>query len=258
MTIQKNTNKTHHFRDKMCSNVIIHHNKKIIQRISEFLTELEEVENKNYYMLKGKYKTKEVMLIATGMGAGNTGIVVDQVISQGAETIFKFGTFGALQEKIRIGDIYLPQGAIRSEGLTDAYAPIYFPATPDMGLYLDVIKEAKRLKIKIKNEGIIHSVNIYSPYYSDTFNQLKYSSEKYQSLGAIGVEMETSTAFICSAVKQTKCVAILICNREWSIQKEYKEGKKVHWDKHQQEKKKDEATRNGIKLMLEAISNSTQ
>jgi len=254
MVIKKGSKTTHHFRGDMCDNVIIHHNKKIIQRISESLKNIEKVDNRNYFMLRGEYKSKEIMLIATGMGAGNTGIVVDQVISQGAKHIFKFGTFGALQENIKIGDLYLPQGAIRSEGLTDAYAPMYFPATPNMELYLKTVEKAKELKIETKNEGVVHSVNIYAPYYTETFNEQKYSPEKYQSLGAIGVEMETSTAFICSAVKKAKCVAIMVCNREWSTQKAYKEGGEAEWDKHQQEKKKDEATSNGIKLMLETIS----
>ncbi len=254
MPIQNNTKKTPHFREEMSKYVILHHNVKIIQRIAKSLTQVSEVENKNYTVLKGNYKGKEITLIATGMGAGNTAIVVDQTISQGAQYLFKLGTFGALQEHIKIGDIYLPQGAIRSEGLTDAYAPMYFPAVPDMELYLKFLQKAKELEIETKNEGIIHSVNIYTPYYNGTFNELKYSPEKYKSLGAIGVEMETSSAFICSSVKKAKCIAVLICNREWETQKAYKEGKQANWDKHQEEQKKDQATQDAIKVILETIT----
>lgn len=173
--IKKNSNKTHHFREGMSKYVILHHNPKIIKRIGEYLDNVEEVDNKNYFMIKGLYENKEITLIATGMGACNTGIITDQVISQGAEYIFKFGTFGALQDDIEIGDMYMPVSAVRAEGLTDAYAPRYYPATADMYLYLKTLAKAKELDINVKPEGIIHSVNIYSPYYQKTYSPNKYS-----------------------------------------------------------------------------------
>lgn len=107
--ISKTSKETHHFRNEMSKYVILHHNKKIIDRISENLENVSKVENKSYYMLSGIYNNKTVTLISTGMGAGNTAIVVDQTIEQGAEYIFKLGTFGALQEDIEIGDIYICQ-----------------------------------------------------------------------------------------------------------------------------------------------------
>jgi len=182
--ISLKTHKTPHFRNEMDEYAIIHHNGKIIKRIAENLTEVENIENKSYNVISGKYKNKKITLIETGMTAGNTAIVVDQVISQGAKYIFKLGTFGALQENIKIGDIYIPNGAIRSEGLTDAYAPIYFPAIPDSELFLKINSKSKELNITV-NSGIIHSVNIYSPYYLETFNSDKYSYNQYKKIGAL-------------------------------------------------------------------------
>lgn len=253
--IKKGSEKTHHFREEIYKNVIIHHNKKIIERISESLDNVYEVSNKNYFTLNGEYEGSKITLIATGMGAGNTGIVVDQVIKKGTKNIFKFGTFGALQDNIKVGDIYLPTGAVRAEGLTDAYAPIYYPAIPSQSLLNKVICEFEKLEINDLNFGVVHSVNIYSPYYENTFAPLKYSPEEYKKIGVFGVEMETSTAFVCSGVKNVNCVSILICNREWETQKNYSKGKEVNWDKHQTEKIKDENTQKSIMAILETIKN---
>lgn len=253
MKLNKDSTKTPHFRCEISENVIIHHNPKIIKRIANSLSNVKKVTNKNYYILQGTYEDKKITLITTGMGACNTGMIVDQITSQGTKHIFKFGTYGALQDKIEIGDLFIPNGAVRSDGLTDAYAPLYYPAVPDSDLYLKLIKKAQELKIKTRNGGIIHSVNIYSPYYETTSNPAKYSPDMYRGMGVTGVEMETSTAFICSSVKKAKCVAILVCNRDWRTQEKYKNGENAEWDQHQRKDEKTKATQNAIKLILETI-----
>lgn len=250
--ISKKSEKTHHFRESMSKYLIIHHNVKIIERIAKQLEDTRKVDNKNYIVYCGKYENKEITLIATGMGACNTAMIVDQAISCGAEYVFKLGTFGALQDDIKIGDIFIPNGAIRSDGLTDAYAPVYFPAVPNAELFNLMTNKANEQGLKV-NSGIVHSVNIYSPYYTDTFNSNKYSPEKYQAINTFGVEMECSTVFLCSYVKSAKSIAILVCNRDWQTQKNFMEGKKSNWDKHQSEKIKDESTQKSIDLIFDTI-----
>lgn len=250
--INNSLNKTHHFRDEMDKIVIIHHNSQVINQIKFRLKNIKIIENKNYEMYSGEYENKRITLITTFMGACNTGIIVDQVISQGAEYIFKLGTFGALQDKIKIGDIYIPIGAVRSEGLTDAYAPMYYPACPNAELFIKIFEKSKDLDIKI-NSGIIHSVNIYSPYYKETYNKLKYSPDEYRKINTFGVEMECSTTFVCSNVKKAKSIAVLICNRTWEIQDGFRKGKTVDWDKHKAEIIMKESTKKAIDLILETI-----
>ena len=252
MALKKESEGTYHFRENMSKHVILHHNPKIIRRIAEHLEAAKEVENKNFLILSGIYADKEITLIATGMGAGSTGIVVDQSIMQGAEYIFKFGTFGALQDDIRIGDILMPSGAVRSEGLTDAYAPLYYPAVPDGGLLRKVYDKADSLGIDL-GSGIVHSVNVYDPYMNEPFSPEKYSPDTYRKVGVKGVEMETSSVFVCSSVKGARSVALLVCNRDWETIDSFRQGREVDWDKHQDEKRKDEATTNCIRIMLETI-----
>lgn len=147
----------------------------------------------------------------------------------------------------------MPIGAVRSEGLTDAYAPEYYPATPNSELYIKTMQIANDTNIKV-NSGIIHSVNIYSPYYQETYNPNKYSPDTYKKIGVFGVEMEVSSVFVCSSVKNAKAISILICNRTWEIQDSYRKNQEVNWDKHQSEIKKDISTNNAIKIILETIN----
>lgn len=204
-------------------------------------------------MYIGNYKNKKITLFATNMTAGNTAIIVDQAIQQGAKYFFKLGTFGALQDKIKIGDIYLITGAVRSEGLTDAYASIYYPAISDFELTKLCSETAQKQKIKL-GYGIVHSVNIYSPYYSETYNQDKYSLEIYRKLNVIGVEMETSSVFVCCGVKNVKSAAILLCNRDWKTQRDFIKGKRVDWKKHKTDVIMKRQYDKAIDLILEGVS----
>ena len=228
--IHKESKKTHHFSGDMSKYLIIHYATEIVNKIKERLSNLRKVENKRFDIWIGMYKGKDVTVVLTNMTSGNTAIIVDQAIQQGAEYVFQLGTFGALQDNIEVGDIYLISGAVRAEGLTDAYAPMYYPAVPDSGLLYKFLKIAEKENLKIES-GIVHSVNIYSPYYKTTFNQDKYSPEVYRNLNVVGVEMEVSSAYICSSTKGVKALAVLICNRNWKTQKEFMEGKKVDWKK---------------------------
>lgn len=251
--ISKSLALTPHFRGAMSPYVIIHHDKKIIEKIGTKLSQLEEIENHKYQMYRGNLYDRTITLIHTGMGAGNTALVCDQVISQGARYIFKLGTFGALQEHIQIGDIYVPMGAVRSDGLTDAYAPMEYPAIPTPEMFLAIFQAAQKMELPLSS-GIVHSVNIYTPYYQKTYNPNKYSPEVYQELNVFGVEMECSSTFVCSYVKKAHSIAILLCNREWNTQKNFIEGKKVNWDKHKKDSCFEAKLSQAIELILQTVT----
>ncbi len=252
--ISRDRDRSHHLNDDLAEHLIIHHSQDIIERIRDRLKDVTTVDHGNYTSHTGTYKGKNISLICTGMTAGNTALIVDQAIDIGVNYIFKLGTFGALQDRIEVGDVYIAEGAARSDGLTDAYAPLYYPAVPDLQLATQFIQQAEQSQLDV-DTGIIHSVNIYSQYYEQPFNREKYSPQVYRDLGAVGVEMETAATYICSSVQDAKALAVLICNRDWQTQQRYMEGDDVEWGQTEKEEDQiEKAYNNVIQTVLDTIA----
>ena len=245
----------HHIRNELPENMILYHKSSTARLIASLLDSTETAKIKgDFDAFIGKYKGLEIAIVNTGMGAGTTAMVVEQAAYLGVKRIFKMGTFGALQDDIRVGDVVLVTGAVRSEGLTDAYAPMYYPALPDFSLTTALAEKLKEMGLSYRT-GMVHSVNIYSKYYEVSHNPEKYSPYIYRSLGVLGVEMETSSTFVCSTALGVQSAALLVCNRTWEAQEAYIRGEEVKWEMGG--KRKEEALLNCGKAILEVISKET-
>lgn len=244
---------TYHFDDSAGDILVIDDD---IERIGEFCKKIEDVkkiENARYDIFTGNYSGKQITAVGTHMTSGNTAIIIDQYIEKGVKYIFKLGTFGALQPDIQTGDIYLASGAVRAEGLTDAYAPMYYPAVPCFELLhlLKSVAEEKDVKVK---SGIIHSVNIYSPYYTKTPSPEKYDPYLYQKLGVIGVEMEISSTYTIASVKGVRAAAVVVCSRDWKTQEAAIRKETVDWRSDEDRQRKDESHKQVRQMILDTIA----
>lgn len=245
--------KVHHFKGKISKYVIIHDDLEVINKIAAFMKSMVRVENKRYPMFVGYYKNKQITLINTHMGPSNTSIVVDQVIDLGAKHIIKLGTFGAIKEGVKIGDIFLPIGAIRNEGNTEAYAPIEFPAVPNPMLLNSIKEAAGKMKVGFF-EGVVWSTGVYQPITKDISTNPRFKYDTWRSFDVFGVDMECSSLFICSAAKKTKSAAVMVCNRDWETIDGFRKGKNVDWKKYKKTTIYYKQTEKAIKIVLETIA----
>jgi uridine phosphorylase len=243
---------TYHFDKEASPYLIIDDDLSRIADLTGHCTDIVKVDNQRFDIYQCTYKGKRITVIGTHMTSANTAIIIDQQIDAGAKYIFKLGTFGALQSDIRPGDVYIATGAVRSEGLTDAYAPKYYPAVPDYELVQAVIKHAEG-KVPL-HFGIIHSVSIYSPYYKQTFNPDKYDPLLYQRLGVCGVEMEVSVTYTIASVKGVKSVAVVVCSRDWRTQEATMQGKPVDWRNEKDAIAKKESHAKVAQIVLDTIA----
>lgn len=254
LSISKGSTITHHIHDKPSKFAIIHDDMEFIDFIKDnFLSKVKTLKNKRYPMHKGFYKNAEITLVCTNMGAGNTAAVTDEIIDAGIKYIIKIGTFGALDGKLKIGEIMLPNGAVRTDGTTDAYALMEFPAVPDMELLDEIKEQADRLKIRY-SYGIIWSANVYQPITKEFSPDSRFKFDTWRSVKVKGVEWECSSLFIPSLVKGAKAAAILICNRDWKTIDDFRKGKKVVWNRHKFEKQMEDAKKSAAKLALETFA----
>ena len=150
----------------------------------------------------GTYKGEKVSVMASGMGMPSMAIYSYELFKFfGVENIIRIGSAGGMSEKVKIHDIIIGMGAsttsnyARQYQLDGTFAPI-----ASYGLLKTAIEEADKL-------GASYAVgNLLS---SDVFyNADESSTEKWRSLGVLGVEMEAAALYMNAAYLSKNALAI--------------------------------------------------
>ncbi|NCQ75721.1 MAG: nucleoside phosphorylase [Microcystis aeruginosa W13-13] len=135
-----------------------------------------------------------ILLATSGMGAPSLSIVVNELIQVGIKTIIRIGTCGAIQNRIKIGDIIISQAALCRQGAANDIAPLEYPAVADPFLTVDLVKSAQFLGVNYHLEGI---------------------TEEYRRLNILNYEMEAGTLFKMAGVYgfTAACICGVIAER---------------------------------------------
>lgn len=174
-----------------------------LTRIAEHLTDVRELSyNREYRSLSGTFKGVPLMAVSTGIGGASTAIAVEELAKLDVTAMIRIGSCGALQKKIRLGDLILVNGAVRDDGASAAYVEAKFPAVPDSELLFACIKGAKRAGART-HIGIARS---HDSFYIDKESEI---CEKWAKKGVLGCDMETAALFVAGRLRGVKTASIL-------------------------------------------------
>ena len=106
-----------------------------LDRIAPFLTNVRALAfNREYRSLVGEYRGLPVLAVSTGIGGASAGIAVEELHAIGVTAMIRIGSCGALQPRVKLGDLILVSGAVRDDGASKTYLDPIFPAVPDTEL----------------------------------------------------------------------------------------------------------------------------
>lgn len=104
-------------------------------------------DNREFVTYTGRLDGVPVSVTSTGIGGPSAAIALEELVHCGARTFIRVGTCGGMQTDIVGGDLIVATGAIRKEGTTREYAPIEFPAVPDLSVTNALVRAASRLNL---------------------------------------------------------------------------------------------------------------
>src|SRR5258708_25780230 len=100
-----------------------------VPAIARYLDGAKEVAfSREYRTFTGSLDGVPVSAISSGMGGPSVAIGVEELAELGVHTFLRVGTCGAAQPEIKIGDLVIAIGSVRSEGTPDRYVPNEYPA----------------------------------------------------------------------------------------------------------------------------------
>lgn len=189
--------------------------------IANYLEDAEKISEHREFTVYNGYVTKElVTVVSSGIGSPAVAIVLEELARAGAETFIRVGTCGAIQHRIRLGDLIIPSAAIRMEGTSSQYAPAGYPAVSSPDVTLALAASSRKLGYRYHLGVCASSDSFYVGQGRPGFRkfQTKNSTTLVRNLAKANVlcfEMEASALFTIASVYGLRAGAILavIANR---------------------------------------------
>lgn len=176
---------------------------------AKFLAEtyLEDVKQfnavRNMLGYTGTYHGKKVSIMGSGMGQPSIGIYSYELFKQyGVEAIILYGSCGSFQKDVHLRDIIIVQGACTDSRFAHQYElPGTYSAISSYDLLENAVMKSKEKELTY-HVGNILSSDIF--YHAD-----QGTTEKWASMGCLGVEMESYALFATAAHLNKKALTLL-------------------------------------------------
>ena len=182
--------------------------------IAKYLDNAREVAfSREYRTFTGTLDGVKASTMSTGMGGPSVAIGVEELSELGVHTFLRVGTCGAAQPEIKMGDLVIAMGAVRSEGTPDGYVPKEYPAVASLDIVNALVDAAERSKVPY-HVGLIRSVDaLYSDLVPDRMPRphLRDELELWSRAGILSNDMETSTLFVVSRLRKLRAGTINLC-----------------------------------------------
>jgi uridine phosphorylase len=155
-----------------------------------------------------------VSTCSSGIGGPSMAIAVEELGELGVHTFLRVGTCGAVQPHIRMGDLVVGTGAVRSEGTPDGYVPREYPAIASHDVVRACVKAAEAAQVPY-HMGVVRSVDaLYSDLLPDRMPrpaELRAELQMWTRAGIVANDMESATLMVVSALRGWRSGVLLLC-----------------------------------------------
>ena len=201
-------------------------------------------DNREYVTYTGYVDGEKVSVTSTGIGGPSAAIAMEELVKVGAETFIRVGTCGGMQLDVKGGDIVVATGAIRAEGTSKEYAPIEFPAVPNLDITNALVNAAQNLGFTY-HTGVVQCKDSFygqhSPETKPVSYELQNKWEAWKRLGCLASEMESAALFVVASYLNVKVGSVFLTVANQEREKQKLENPVVH------------DTEKAIKTAIEAI-----
>lgn len=176
-------------------------------------------DNREYVTYTGTLDGVKVSVTSTGIGGPSASIAMEELVRCGADTFVRIGTCGGMQTQVKSGDIVVATGAIRMEGTSREYAPIEFPAVPDLAVTNALVEAAGKKGLDF-HTGVVQCKDSFYGQHEPEVKPVSYELlnkwEAWKRLGCLASEMESAALFVVASHLRVRCGScfMVVANQE--------------------------------------------
>ena len=172
-------------------------------------------DSREFVTYTGTLDGEKVSVTSTGIGGPSASIAMEELCNCGADTFIRVGTCGGMQTEVCGGDLVIATGAIRMEGTSREYAPVEYPAVPDLEVTNALVNAAKKLGMPY-HTGVVQCKDSFYGQHEPEVKPVSYELlnkwEAWKRLGCLASEMESAALFVvasCLKVRVGSCFLVL-------------------------------------------------
>ena len=176
-------------------------------------------DSREFVTYTGIVEGEKVSATSTGIGGPSASIALEELCNCGADTFIRAGTCGGMQTEVCGGDLVIATGAIRMEGTSREYAPIEYPAVPDLEVTNALVNAAKKLGMTC-HTGVVQCKDSFYGQHQPEKHPVSYELldkwDAWLRMGCMASEMESAALFIAGAYRRVRVgsVFLVIANQE--------------------------------------------
>jgi uridine phosphorylase len=176
-------------------------------------------DSREFVTYTGYLNGVKVSVTSTGIGGPSASIAMEELVRCGADTFIRVGTCGGMQEEVLGGSLVIANGAIRMEGTSKEYAPIEFPAVPDIHVLNALIKAAEE-DGEAYHVGVVQCKDAFYGQHEPETKPVSYElTDKWQAwlrCGCLASEMESAALFVVGSYLRVRVgsVFLVVANQE--------------------------------------------
>ena len=175
--------------------------------------------NREFNVWTGTLLGEKVTACSTGIGGPSASIAMEELHKCGADTFIRTGTCGGIALDVQSGDVVVATGAIRMEGTSREYAPMEFPAVPDLNVTNALVNAARSMGYPF-HTGVVQCKDAFYGQHEPETKPVSYELmnkwEAWKCLGCMASEMESAALFIVGSylhVRVGSCF-LVVANQE--------------------------------------------
>src|SRR5699024_2395690 len=188
-------------------------------------------DNREFITYTGTLDGEKVSVTSTGIGGPSASIAMEELYRCGADTFVRIGTCGGMQPEVKSGDIVIATGAIRMEGTSREYAPIEFPAVPDLKV-TNALADAAEQKGYPYHTGVVQCKDSFYGQHEPEVKPVSYELlnkwEAWKRLGCLASEMESAALFVVASHLRVQAGSCFLVMANQEREKEGLENPVVH------------------------------
>jgi uridine phosphorylase len=188
--------------------------------VNQFLDNPRLLGKTGYYTTyNAEYKGVEITICYTGTGAPELELAIMESIMMSPETdtLIRMGACGGVHEKIKIGNLIIPTGAIREDGCSQEYVDLNFPAMTHHEVLISELMAANKIGARY-NIGLMRTSDsmfpcVGKPAYKGYLQRKQEENFEYwHQAGAIGLDRETSLLLCLATLFGLRGGSICVAN----------------------------------------------
>ncbi len=176
-------------------------------------------DSREYMTYTGTLDGVKVSVMSTGIGGPSASIGLEELVNVGADTFIRVGTCGGMQLDVKGGDVVIATGAIRMEGTSREYAPIEYPAVPDLAVTNALVSAAKSIGAE-HHVGVVQCKDSFYGQHQPELHPVSYELmnkwEAWIRMGCMASEMESAALFIAGSYRRVRVGScfLVVANQE--------------------------------------------